>query len=89
MSSIATRGMEGANKSGLMDASMMGIGYKASNLGWASTLQKMESLKKVYGSMVSSRHGKMTKKYTRAYKKVYRIPTSWTCWSGLKVTENA
>ena len=81
--------MEGANKSGLMDESMMGIGYKASNLGWASTQQKMESLKKVYGSMVSSKHGKMTKKYTRVYKKVYRIPTSWTCWSGLKVTENA
>ena len=62
MSSIATRGMEGANRSGPMDASMMGIGYKANNLGWVSTLQKMENLKKVYGSMVSSRHGKTTAK---------------------------
>ena len=54
--------MEEANKSGPMDASMMGIGYKANSLGWAYILQKMENLKKVYGLMVSYRRGKMTVK---------------------------
>ena len=81
--------MEEANKSGPMDVSMMGIGYKANSLGWAYIPQKMENLKKVYGSMVSYRRGKMTTKYKRAYKKVFRIPTSWTCLNGLRVTRNA
>ena len=77
--STATRSTAGVGKSGLMVASTMETGSKASSSAWATTQQRMVRAKKVSGSTVSSKPGTTTKRSWKVYKRASKIQTLLTC----------